>query len=341
LNNVSVLNIKITLSLQNVPIHKILDTLSYHKNIKFSYINDELPLENEVTIHVTNQSLKVVLDSIFLNQGIQYVVVSKQIVLKKEERPSSLKKNILTHHLFERCYLSLFLGIGSSYRILYSNNEQLIHLRNVAEKPKEIYTGGAYITFQWLRAISLRTGFVFMGTGEKGAYSYTLYRDSTVSTNGNGNGHGNNGNGNGNKGTTTNIVTSKTGIISYINNSNYISFPLMIGPTIQKNKWIFSGFLGISTGFRLSHSTKYSGTNEALVETTAPYSSVVNYTFKKQVFILPVMLESGYRLNNNWGIFGAFSFNYFASSIYTSISPVRSRPYNLNAQLGLTFFPTK
>jgi hypothetical protein len=326
------LDAKITLSMRNASIQEILDTLTSYDNVKFSYINDELPLQNKVGIEVTDQSLKVVLDSIFLNQGIQYIVVSKQIVLKKEERQPSFKKNIFDPNKVDRWCLSLFFGRGISYRILRSNNDQLVNLRNTAESPKGNYTGGAYLTFSLSSAFSLRSGLAYISAGEKGSYSYSLPSDSAK-----GNGNGNNGNGNGNGGN----GIPKSGKISYINNYSYLSVPLMIGHSIKRNKWMFSGFAGIGAAFLLSYSTKYPDNNKGEVTEVLPYSTVSDYKFKKQAIIFPVTIEAGYRLNNNWGISGAFSFNYFASSIYTASAQAKSRPYNLNAQVGFIYFPSK
>ncbi len=336
-NNASVLNTSITLSLTNQPIQKIIDTLSSYENVKFSYVNHELPLQKKVSIHVSNQPLKVVLDSVFINQGIQYFVVSKQIVLKKEDKPTVLKKDILTNTLFSHWYVSFFLGGGSSYRTLQSKDGSLLMSKNMAEKSKADFTGGAHLTLLLSSGLSFRTGLVLLNTGEKGSYSYSV-KDSSIVTTGNGNGNNGNGNGNNGKGNVA-VKTSTMGTVSYVNAYHYLSFPLLVGYSIQKNKFIFSAFSGAGISFLLGNSTKYPGSSESTLYTTSSYSTVSNYKCKKMLVTLPVMIEAMYRISDQIGITGAFSFTYFASSIYTSAAPIENRPYNRSALLGVAYFP--
>jgi hypothetical protein len=238
------------------------------------------------------------------------------------------KKNSLVYNPFEHWYSSFFFGRGFSRK---------------GESSKGTYTGGAYITFQYSSAISFRTGLVLISNGEKGIYSYTAYGDSIVITTGKdtGNGKGNNGNGLGNNGngkaTTQNTTTSTSGTISYINTNYYLSIPVMIGYTVRKNEWMFSGFSGIGAGFLLIHSSKYPDGKGKNIEGKEPYS--LTATYKKQLLIFPSMVEVNYKIHDKWGIAGAFSFTYFASSIYAANTPVR--PFHLGALLGITYFPTK
>ena len=326
LNNVPVLNTKITLSLDKVTIQKILDTLSSYKDVKFSYINDELPLQHKISIHVNDMPLKAVLDLIFLNQGIQYIQVSKQIVLKKEEKIYLLRKHIPVNNLIDHFYFSLFVGKGITSKTLHAPGGN-------SERAKVNYTSSTYVTYQWSNSISLRGGFSFMSTEEKGSIPCPSKSSLSTKKNGNGNGHAF---GNNQASSNTATQASTCGDISYINNYSYLSFPVMIGYTVKKNKWMFSGFSGIGNGFLLSHSTIIKNSPES----TAQYS-VTSYTLRKQVIMIPGRVETVYRINNNFGISGAFSFNCFVSSIYTSNVSVKSRPCNLSAVIGLCYFPGK
>jgi hypothetical protein len=335
----SILDTKVTLSLQNTSIQTVLDTLSSYPNVKFSYVNYDLPLQDKINIQTKDQALKFLLDSIFEPYGIKYYMVSRQIVLKKEKKPLGLKDKLFAPSSHRKIFISFYGSIGSSYRRLRSNNPVLIEERNKDEKSIRNFSAGGYISYQYLPSIILRSGIALSNTGEKGTYSY-MSNDTTIAgNNGNGNGSGN-GNGNGNN--IDSIGSPITG--SYKNKYNYMTIPLMIGYTAGKQKMHFSVFTGIGMGFFLSYSSTFPSDINDYQNSTAEqkissiYQKDANtHSYRKIVLSIPVIAEIEYLISHDLGLFGAIGFNYFTSSIYNSKENVKHRPYYVNVAIGLTY----
>lgn len=339
----SVLNTKVSLSLKNVSIQKVLDTLSTYPNVRFSYVNYDLPLQEQINIEAKEQSLERLLNDIFGPYKIKYYVVSKQIVLKKEKKSLTIKDKFSPSADPGKFSISLFGSVGSSYRRLKSNNLALVDDRNKDEKAIGNFSAGGYLTYQWLPSVALRSGINLFNIGEKGTFSYAVTDSLVPGNNGNGNGSGN-GTGNGN-----NIDTVGSNVYGkYKNKYNYLTIPLMIGYTLGKQKIYASAYTGIGMGFFLSYSTTFpTGINDYQNSTAEQKISSVYqkdarvHSYRKIVLTLPVMVEIGYRLNKELGFFGAIGLNYFTSSIYTSDENVKHKPYYFNAAIGLTYYMSK
>ena len=84
-SNQSVLQKRITCDFQNTSIEQILKALTDKYKIRFTYVNNEIPLSNKVTVHIDNQILSKALDIIFRNQFISYQEIGSQVLLKKLE----------------------------------------------------------------------------------------------------------------------------------------------------------------------------------------------------------------------------------------------------------------
>ncbi len=69
---------------QNAEIEQILKNIHQEYGVNFSYLNNEIPDDLSLTIHIENQPLYVALDEILKDTDLSYQLVSGQIVLKKD-----------------------------------------------------------------------------------------------------------------------------------------------------------------------------------------------------------------------------------------------------------------
>ncbi|MDF9794808.1 hypothetical protein OKW21_000071 [Catalinimonas alkaloidigena] len=79
----SILNQKVSLSYRDAPITEIIQNIQREYEVRFSYLNNEIPEDIKVTINLENQPLYLALDKIFEETMISYQVVSGQVILKK------------------------------------------------------------------------------------------------------------------------------------------------------------------------------------------------------------------------------------------------------------------
>ncbi len=97
------INKKITVSFKNKPLEDVITEIGTIGNINFSYSPQQLPVDKKITIKAKNKTIKEIFDEIFLKNGIEYVVVEKQVVLKpvKKETPQKteeIKQNVKTKY---------------------------------------------------------------------------------------------------------------------------------------------------------------------------------------------------------------------------------------------------
>ncbi len=79
-----VLDHQVTLDYQQATLRQILNDINTHYQIKFAYLNNEMPEEPKFSIQVQDQALRLVLDELLANTSLSYRVVNGQVVLKKE-----------------------------------------------------------------------------------------------------------------------------------------------------------------------------------------------------------------------------------------------------------------
>ncbi len=80
---------KIDLNLKNVSIETVLKEIEQKTDFKFLYNNNEIDTQREVSIDVYKKSVSDILDTIFNNSNITYILKKKQIVLRKNTFKSS------------------------------------------------------------------------------------------------------------------------------------------------------------------------------------------------------------------------------------------------------------
>ncbi len=74
----------ITLNYQEATLRQILYDISTEYQIKFAYLNNEMPKAPRFSIKVKNRPLRLVLDELLEDTGLSYQVMSGQIVVKKK-----------------------------------------------------------------------------------------------------------------------------------------------------------------------------------------------------------------------------------------------------------------
>ncbi len=86
--------VKVTISLKNVSLERVLNRIETLTDFKFIYRDDDIDYNKRVTVNAHKKSLKKVLDGLFLGMNINYSVFDKQIVLKPVKhvaQPSATK----------------------------------------------------------------------------------------------------------------------------------------------------------------------------------------------------------------------------------------------------------
>jgi TonB-dependent SusC/RagA subfamily outer membrane receptor len=78
---------KITLSEKNAPLSKIFEKISDQTGYDFLVSSDNLKQAKPVTINVQNEDLKIVLNKIFDNQPLNFVIQEKMVVVTRKEKP--------------------------------------------------------------------------------------------------------------------------------------------------------------------------------------------------------------------------------------------------------------
>lgn len=80
--NAQDLNQKISVNLKNTEISEVIAKITEITNISFTYSSTLIPVDTKVTIKVRNKSVEEVFEKIFTENGIEYLIVERQIVLR-------------------------------------------------------------------------------------------------------------------------------------------------------------------------------------------------------------------------------------------------------------------
>lgn len=87
-----ILEKKISATYQNATLAEVLADLREQYDLKFAYLNNELPLNQHLTLNFRNAPLREVLDIILEDTPLSYQVMSGQIVLTK--KPKQAKRSV-------------------------------------------------------------------------------------------------------------------------------------------------------------------------------------------------------------------------------------------------------
>jgi hypothetical protein len=84
---VSILEKRVSLSVTQVEMEKVLQILSQNYGIQFSYSSQVVPIHVQISVHFRDQPLEFVLKSIFEPRSISYSTIGNRIVLRKTRLP--------------------------------------------------------------------------------------------------------------------------------------------------------------------------------------------------------------------------------------------------------------
>ncbi|GAB4243016.1 MAG: TonB-dependent receptor [Ekhidna sp.] len=87
---------QVTLQLNNVKLEEALEAIANKADISFSYSTRNIPVDQEVSITVTNQNLSEVLDQLFSGMRIEYVWVEDKMILRKSKKEPSTESTKYT-----------------------------------------------------------------------------------------------------------------------------------------------------------------------------------------------------------------------------------------------------
>ncbi|MEW4923271.1 TonB-dependent receptor [Algibacter sp. 2305UL17-15] len=83
---------KIDINMSDASIFEIIEEIESKTKFKFFYSKDELSLNQKVDVYVKKSKIEKVLEKVFLNSGINYKVIDRQIVLTHKETPPAVVK---------------------------------------------------------------------------------------------------------------------------------------------------------------------------------------------------------------------------------------------------------
>jgi hypothetical protein len=79
----NLLDKKVSIQADEVPLRKILQELNTKWQVEFSYSDNFVPVNKRITVHYTDTELATVLDDIGVQAGVSYLVVTDKVVLTK------------------------------------------------------------------------------------------------------------------------------------------------------------------------------------------------------------------------------------------------------------------
>ena len=80
--------IKIELTLADVPLKEALDIISEKSGFSFSYNPKKVPVNRKINYRATSESIEIILQKILPPLGLTHSLVENQIILRKDEKPS-------------------------------------------------------------------------------------------------------------------------------------------------------------------------------------------------------------------------------------------------------------
>jgi len=87
-----VLDKTVSVNYRDSKIKDVLLGLESKYGVKFYYANNMVPLQNRVSVNLKNQPLRVVLETVFQNTDISYVMADEKIVLRKDANKPKKQK---------------------------------------------------------------------------------------------------------------------------------------------------------------------------------------------------------------------------------------------------------
>src|SRR5690606_14806764 len=78
-----ILEKKISVDYKDVRLKQVIDDLSKKYHLRFSYANEQVPLNKKVTLKAVDQPVRAVVEQLLKPLGLTYVVTGNQLVIKQ------------------------------------------------------------------------------------------------------------------------------------------------------------------------------------------------------------------------------------------------------------------
>ena len=85
-------SVQITLNLKNVSLEKVLDMVKDQSEYSFWFENDQINLDQKVSIQVKKMNIAQVMDVLLTNQGLSYTIENKHIIIYKKQETANKKQ---------------------------------------------------------------------------------------------------------------------------------------------------------------------------------------------------------------------------------------------------------
>lgn len=86
-------NSGLTLKMCDAKIEDVIREIEKQSNYRFIYNNELVNVDSRVSVNVTNQSVKDILNQIFKDKNIQYEIKNFQIILTPKNAPANTSQN--------------------------------------------------------------------------------------------------------------------------------------------------------------------------------------------------------------------------------------------------------
>lgn len=87
-------SVKLSLNLENTSVQEVLSIIEQKSAFYFTYNLKQIHADRKVSVKVNNESVTDILDKLFANEGIKYVINDKHIVLFKADEKNQPRQNL-------------------------------------------------------------------------------------------------------------------------------------------------------------------------------------------------------------------------------------------------------
>lgn len=143
-----VLETKVSLQYKEISLERAITDIQKKYGIRFSYVNNLIPLQTKVSIDVKDQTLRAALDELLKNVEVNYYLVGDQIVLKNEP-----KKTSQIEPLAKPRYVSMISGIEPQVSVVTQTDSNLLAVNDADMTPSSPDPGAATLHTQLLASL--------------------------------------------------------------------------------------------------------------------------------------------------------------------------------------------
>ncbi|MBX9852543.1 MAG: outer membrane beta-barrel protein [Cytophagaceae bacterium] len=311
---------------------------SENKLNKENTVTDNSEIVSETTI---NKDLSTSYNTTALTNNSDTLLnkeLKKDSLLAEEktdapDTTTEAKKEEKTKRGWNPLYAELVVGPGFAYRNI-SGDEALVNNRNQYEDDKTTFNGGIRFNYALTRSLSIGTGLVFSGYGEKykfdkqyeGEWKYNGYWYQDTST----------GNNDPIFVKTDSFYTKRPDVnYSSRNYYRYMSIPVFVNYAFGQQKLRFNLGAGFASSVLLAaHTSRLHDSTYAVISES---SSGESNPFRKVNLSFMVMPGVIYDVNNKLKLLFEMQYTQFINSIYQDNYPVQLRPYSLEVKVGVRY----